>query len=214
MASVAGKVHHRILRDRLLKPFSQYRQPLQAGQVPGISVEAVAHVVRTYQLVAHQQRQKCAVTFYDVKAAFYQVVRQALLPTSGGLTDEGFLRLLHGLGVPGGAVPELAAHLRNLSALSEAQTESHLISQVADLFRGSWFRLDNAGPLVLTRKGTRPGDPLADLLFGFAFTAYLKSAEQALRRTGHHTTVPSLVDTTVWDQWEPVHELGCLAWGR
>ena len=212
MASVAGKVHHRILRDRLLKPFSQYRQPLQAGQVPGISVEAVAHVVRTYQLVAHQQRQKCAVTFYDVKAAFYQVVRQALLPTSGGLTDEGFLRLLHGLGVPGGAVPELAAHLRNLSALSEAQTESHLISQVADLFRGSWFRLDNAGPLVLTRKGTRPGDPLADLLFGFAFTAYLKSAEQALRRTGHHTTVPSLVDTTVWDQWEPVHELGCLAW--
>ena len=205
MASVAGKVQHRILRERLMPSFSAYRQPLQAGQVPGIGVEAVAHVVRTYQLLAHQQRHKCAVTFYDVKAAFYQVVRQALLPTAQGLTDESFLRLLHGLGVPDGAIPEL-------SALSEASTEAHLTSQIADLFRGSWFRLDNTGSLVLTRKGTRPGDPLADLLFGFAFSAYLKSAELALAKAGYVTAVPQLAGANVWEQWEPVSSIGCLAW--
>ncbi|CAE7727756.1 unnamed protein product [Symbiodinium sp. CCMP2592] len=212
MASVVGKAHHRILRSKLTPTFAVYKTSLQAGQMKGSGVEGIAHLARTFQLIAHHRREFCAITFYDVKSAFYQVIRQTLLPSRNGLDDTGFLRLLHGIGIPDSAIPELAQHLRNMATLSAAGTDDHLVSQVADLFRGSWFRLDNAGPLVLTRKGTRPGDPMADILFGFTFSAYLHSIELALTRASLNTPVPTFVEPSIWHDWPTIQDVGCLAW--
>ena len=212
MASTAGKAHHRILRDKLMPHFQSARSPLQFGQVPGVSVEGVAHIVRTYQCVMQHRRRVCAVTFYDVKAAFYQVLRQALIPGEAGPTDTKLLGLLHGLGVPDYALSELLNHLHTIAALPSACDDEHLTAQVADLFRGSWFRLDGASDLVLTRRGTRPGDPLADLLFGFLFSAYLRSVDHALAIEDLETFVPQPQESTAPFPVPPLQSLGCMAW--
>ena len=154
MASTAGKAHHRILRDKLMPSFVGCRAALQYGQQPGVGVEAVAHVVRTYQAVMRTLRRPCAVTFYDVRAAFYSVVRQALLPSAAGDTDTKLLKLLHDLGVPDPALAELVGHLSSLAILPTVCDDAHLVQIVSDLFRGSWFRLDCGGPLVVTQKQT------------------------------------------------------------
>ena len=211
MASVAGKAHHRILRGKLLPYFADYRADLQYGQLPGVGVEGVAHVVRTYQALTHHRRRVCSATFFDIKTAFYQVVRQALIPTAAGATDTKLLSLLYSLRVPDAAIDELVCHLRTIAALPHACDDAHLTGQIADLFRGSWFRLDGASPLVHTRKGTRPGDPLADLLFGFLFAAYLKSAEQALMDRDLATYVPQCAGGAVFADLHVAH-IGCMAW--
>ena len=50
------------------------------------------------------------MTYYDIKSAFYRVVRQALFEAEAQ-RDAPFLALLHALGVPDTAIPELADHI-------------------------------------------------------------------------------------------------------
>ena len=105
------------------------------------------------------------------------------------------------------AQPIETAKVRVQSAAAAASKH-----KISDLFRGSWFRLDASGPLVATCTGTRPGDPLADMLFGFSFTAYLRSAHQALTAAGVSTKLPPAVSALDGLCNDEVLDVGCLAW--
>ena len=212
VASVVSKAHHRLLRAKLMPAFQDYKTELQSGQIAGTGVESLSLLVRTYQLRAQQRKQVSSLTFFDVKAAFYRVIRQALLKAAPDSGDNEFLEVLYDLGVPGDALPELVSHLQNMAVLAESGVGPHMQAQVSDLFQGSWFRMDGAGPLVATRRGTRPGDPLADLLFAFSFTAYLRSAEGALRAKGLSTQLEAPRHEAAAGLEDPPPELGCLAW--
>ncbi|CAE7219920.1 Pol, partial [Symbiodinium sp. CCMP2456] len=113
LASIPAKLLHRIWRSRLAPHLEAVRGDLQAGQLPGIGVDSVALAVKTYQGWAKGQRLKLGLLFFDVKAAFYKVIRQALVPT-GPEDDAKIVALLRDLGVPGDALPELASKLGNL----------------------------------------------------------------------------------------------------
>ena len=54
--------------------------------------------------------------------------------------------------------------------------------RVQDVLRGTWFFV--AGDLcpVHTERGTRPGDPLADLIYGFVMAGALREIESAMLR--------------------------------
>ncbi|CAE7243775.1 unnamed protein product, partial [Symbiodinium sp. CCMP2456] len=192
---LAKKVYHRILRDKLMASFATVRADLQAGQMPGIGVESISLMVRSFQAWARKDGQKTALVFFDVKTAFYMTLRQALVPSA---SDDVALRaLLQGLGVPGDAVAELHDHLTAAAQFAEAGAGAHLTTMVADLLRGTWFRLDGAAALVMTERGSRPGDPLADLLFAFTFSAYVRCAEKALQAEPEHVGVASWADDYV-----------------
>ncbi|CAE7273496.1 ANKRD50 [Symbiodinium sp. CCMP2592] len=210
--SVAAKLHHRNLRDLLLPSLASYCDELQAGQLQGIGVDTVGLAVRTYQHWALSAGQVCALTYFDVKSAFYRVIRQALVPTGPTLDDARLLRLLSDLAIPSGALPELMRHLHGLCILQDAKVGGFLQAQVSDLFRGSWFRLDKDGVAMLTARGSRPGDPLADVLFAFTFGAYVRAVKTALTQRGLSTPVPQVSSPPPWHTWEPVHTLGLPAW--
>ncbi|CAE7326979.1 unnamed protein product [Symbiodinium sp. KB8] len=212
LENVAAKVQHRVLRQRLLPAFTEYRCDAQAGQIPGVGVENVGLLVRTYQRWAWSQKRPSALTYFDLKTAFYRVIRQSIVTTNEEAMDSRFLALLHDLGVPDQALPELARHLYNLSVLKEAAVSEYNIARVADLFRGSWFRLQLDSAIVLTRRGSRPGDPLADLLFAFSFTALCRSIETRLAQHGVATFVPTCEAFPPWLHWSPVDTVGLPAW--
>ncbi|CAE7258989.1 Herc2 [Symbiodinium sp. KB8] len=212
LENVAAKVQHRVLRQRLLPAFVDYQCDVQAGQVPGVGVENIGLLVRTYQRWAWSQKRPSALTYFDLKTAFYRVIRQSIVTTNGEATDARFLALLHDLGVPDQALPELARHLYNLSVLQDVAVSGYNIARVADLFRGSWFRLQLDSAIVLTRRGSRPGDPLADLLFAFSFTALCRSIETRLSQCGVATFVPTCAAPPPWLHWSPVDKVGLPAW--
>ena len=85
-----------------------------------------------------------------------------------------------------------------MSLLSEAGVNDHTVAVVADLFRGTWFRLESSDVLTGTRRGTRPGDPLEDLLFGFSFSGYLHIANLALAAKGLSTSVADALPPPPW----------------
>ncbi|CAE7794330.1 unnamed protein product, partial [Symbiodinium sp. CCMP2456] len=189
LASLPAKIFHRLWRDRLSRHLGHVKGDLQAGQLPGVGVDSIALAVRTYQAWAKHQGLKSGLLFFDVKAAFYKVVRQALVQTEPD--DAGLICLLQDLGVPGDALPELAQKLQAAAYIAEAGASPHLQAQITDLLRGTWFRLDGSASLAVTARGSLPGDPLADILFSFSFAAYLKGAEQALAARGLATPAAS-----------------------
>ncbi|CAE7403777.1 for [Symbiodinium sp. CCMP2592] len=210
LASVPGKVFHRIMRNKLAPSLARFKADLQAGQLPGVGVEGISLAVKSYLAWARSSGYGTAAVFFDVKSAFYMLIRQALVPVHAA--ERNLVSLFSQLGVPSSAVTELAQHLHSAAHVVEAGATAHLTALVSDMMRGTWFRLDGAAALVLTERGSRPGDPLADLLFAFTFSAYVRSAETALERRQLSPVVPHVETAPPWAAWEPCDCIGTAAW--
>ena len=208
LSSLPSKLLHKHLRNCLSVHFQP--RALQAGALPGISTESVALAARAFQSLCHATGQSWALIFFDVRSAFYCVVRQLLLPV--GDSDRALQELFHKLHLPPTSLQELRAHLESLATVSAAGCSQHLQRVATDVLQGTWFRLDRDAVLTLTHCGTRPGDSLADLLFGFAFSAYLRAAEQALQEAGLATPMPSAGSPDPWELPDLPSNLGCGSW--
>ena len=95
-------------------------------------------------------------------------------------TDAAMRRLLATLDLPSRALEELRGHLANMAAIPSAGTEAHAAKLAADLYRGTWFRLDQQAAVAFTRRGSRPGDPVADLVYAFSLAALNKALDVRL----------------------------------
>ncbi|CAE7798987.1 unnamed protein product [Symbiodinium sp. CCMP2456] len=172
VSSVPGKLMHQSLRRRLVPLLKKHGHDLQGGVHAGIGVDAIALAVRCFQAHTTSAGFLPGLIFFDVKAAYYQVVRETLT------------------GVPDAAIADLMAQLTRLNHLASYGSSDHLIGMARELFRGTWFRLDADSTLVSTKAGVRPGDPLADIFFAVSFSAYVQSVQQELIDNDLHTVLP------------------------
>ncbi|CAE7837830.1 tyrP-A [Symbiodinium sp. CCMP2592] len=210
ISNVPGKVFHRCLRSGL-KPYLLASQPaLQAGVQEGVGIEVPALAIRSFIALHDGLRRPWGVIFVDLAAAFYSVLRQSLVPNPD--TDEGFLSLLHSLQLPDTAVQELHAHLQAAAELPLQGATPHQVEVIRDLFTGSWFRLATHPTIVLTKRGSRPGDPLADILFAFTLSAYLRKAHELLEEAGVLQPLPRPDSRPTWAPCLVDYELGNPAW--
>ena len=196
MASTMGKLYHRVVRSKLLPHLDDFKGELQAGTSRGVGVDTVALMVRSFLGLCAHRACTAAVTFYDIKAAYYRLLRHTLVPTLQD--DRPLLALIHKLGLPPASVTELCAHLSNMALLRDAGVNDHTVALVADLFRGTWFRLDKSSILTATTRGSRPGDPLADVLFSFSLAGYLSAVDAALADRGLSTVIPACSQPAEW----------------
>ena len=148
--------------------------------------------------------------FFDIKSAFYMLLRQLVVDI--GEDDTVFLRLLHQMHVPPAALAELTHHLQGMAAVPAAGASPHLSAMTADLFRGSWFRLEGSTAVALTRRGTRPGDPTADVLYSFCLAALHKCMDQALESQGLLPQVPVLATPALLPALPTTQTLAVASW--
>ena len=50
-------------------------------------------------------------------------------------------------------------------------------AKVKDVLQNTWFRIAGSGGFVASARGSRPGDPLADLLFGVVMAGALRDLQ-------------------------------------
>ena len=210
ISSVPGKVLHRTMRSRLLDVLAHFRPPLQAGAMPGEGIEYISLAAQCFQQYREGKRQPWALVFYDIQAAFYSVVRELIVPAVQ--SDEGLLRLFHALKIPPQALTELANKLETIALLPSLRTSPHLVGMVQDLYRGTWFKLSQSALLTITQRGTRPGDPAADAVFGLAMAALLHSIDERLTGAGLLPDVPQVNRTPEWATLTSEPRWGCPAW--
>ncbi|CAE7244265.1 unnamed protein product, partial [Symbiodinium sp. CCMP2592] len=210
ISSVPGKVYHKCLRQQLIPAFKSHRHAFHAGILPGQGIELISITAKAFFSLCNSRGGHASLVFFDLKAAFYQTIRQLVVNTADD--DQSLLALFHRMALPPSALAELKAKLQAVTALEHSGASSHTRALVSDLFVGSWFRLSGFCDLTLTRRGTRPGDPTADILFAFSIAAYMRAASAALDEAGMLADVPCVAHRPDFVPFEGPVPLGCPAW--
>ena len=132
-----------------------------------------------------------AMAFLDIKSAYYRVCRELATGFSGH--DHQICHILKHFDMPPSALEELHHFLQAIGgAMEDAQCDRFHQDLMSELCNGSWFVVDNSKQLTQTHGGTRPGDGLADMLFGFIFGRLLRQLKEEL-------VAAHLWDSRLWE---------------
>eukprot|EP00435_Cladocopium_sp_Y103_P057411 s593_g19.t1 len=103
-----------------------------------------------------------AVIFVDLSNAFHKLVRELV---SGVHVPDDIEAVLEQLLHEGMPMPELVELLQLPCLLERLHAPSWLLQLVRDIHTHTWMQVPGLNQPVRTRKGTRPGSPLADCIF-------------------------------------------------
>ena len=125
--------------------------------------------------------------FVDIANVFYKVIRQSVFPTHTDLRS--LEALFKTLGLDDTALTDFITFFHDENAFERASVPNHLQEIVQGGLSMTWFTINNSRLLTMTRKGSRPGDCYADLVFSFAFTRLVAKIQQDLRLLGLEQTI-------------------------
>ncbi|CAE7942823.1 unnamed protein product, partial [Symbiodinium necroappetens] len=171
------KVIHRAYRPRIYEHVLHHAPPLLLGGRRGASAVFGSHVIRLFcRWTAACQKPAC-VLFADVASAYYNSIRDL---TARRIDDQRQPVSTHVH--PDGTEQHegLASALRGPSAFEASGAMAWLESLAAEFHRGSWFSLRGDHVPVVTRRGSRPGSSLADLMYSSG-VAQIVATRDALR---------------------------------
>ena len=171
-----AKLWHGHLRGSIGNTVLQGYDCFQLGGRRGIPISfAVAAYRSACELSIHAGR-SVATLFVDIQAAYYEASRQ-LVFEGGDLADsQESLPVAH--------LQRLASELLSSGALAllGVPIEERLLPQ--DCVECSHWRLVTSQRVFLAGRGTRPGDGLADVLFGALFSVALQHIRRTCRLEG------------------------------
>ena len=84
----------------------------------------------------------------------------------------------------GDAMEELRRVVEDKAALREAGVPDHILAHAAAALSGTWSAMPGTGELAQALLGTRPGDPLADIVYGFVVAKIRWRARARLLEAG------------------------------
>ena len=169
------------LRRTLLKSFEAVAMEAQCGARKGFPLELPAHHVRAYIQALKLQRRSGGILFLDGRSAYYATLRQHLHGEESLSSPQELESFVQALQPNAELQDQLIAQLLGPGLLQQAGVPSAVREYLRDSMRGSWFCLQ---PESLrgwqTCSGTVPGTPLADILFQFVQTSFLKNLRRQL----------------------------------
>ena len=157
ISSVPGKILHRGIRSRLEPMLSQVSPDLHDGVRAGRGVHTVSLAVRSFQARETKSERLPGFVFYDARAVYYQVLREYL--TGEDLDNRVLLRLFCTFGVPDSAYADLKAQLSRLAVLAESGCTPHATALLREVFKGTWFRMDQHPPVCRYCRRCSTGRP-------------------------------------------------------
>ena len=180
VSDTTGKLHHSWVRQFLEEQWIANQHSIQLGGRKGVGTDIAHHVIQSLLAWTKHCSLATSVLFLDLRAAFYSVHRGALF--EGQINDNLLVLAMKYHGV----LPEDWAEIRSQIERDHATSgiSRHANVVLADMFSATHFRLAGGRDKVLTCRGTRPGDPVGDLLFNMLFSIILRdSREQFLQAT-------------------------------
>ena len=130
-----------------------------------------------------EQGLSAAILFVDIAAAYYGVVREAILgPCASGrpLSD-----LVACLGLSPEDLQQLTYFVEQEPVLREQGAEELFTEVANELHRNTWFILSGDTKVIETHRGTRPGGSLADIVFSILFSKVLQRRHYISAGTMH-----------------------------
>ena len=169
ISNYAGKIYHQLIRQPLVQQWEITIEALQMGGRQQHGADMAHHFLQLHQSWTKSKAMPAGALFVDVQAAFYTLLRQSLVQCD----DEG--QAVAYAMQAAGISPQALQHTIDLAAQSPATKElsRHLQAIVKDLLNNTFFTLEGLDLCCRTSRGTRPGDPVADLLYNMVMTTIL-----------------------------------------
>ena len=179
ISSHVGKTLHRAVRDHQANVYEAFLQHQQVGGRRHFPVTMGVHYLRSTARMARQAKRSHAMIFLDLQEAFYRVLRPIAI--GGVITDTLLASIAERLRLPIDAVSDLHQLLQLPAATEMAGLPPHLSRALQALHTNTHFRVHGQTDATHTRVGTRPGDPFADVVFGYMFARLLTTVEQKMQ---------------------------------
>ena len=204
-----AKIWSRTVRTAALPVYREAVRHRQHGGVPLGGTEFCIHMVQLHLAKGKKWNRSVAALFVDLRSAFYSVLLELTLGQQ--MPPALRTRLLALLDLSETTLAALEATLETGAAdLQGMGLPAYWTRAIADFYAAAGFRVTNGSRYVSCWKGTKPGCPLADLLFGVGFFRYQSELVEMLRAAGLLCTLPRRGDSVVPDPAAPAVFEGAL----
>ena len=173
MLNGVAKLWHSHVRATVGQDVLRQYFPTQLGGRRGIDTSMALGVLRCVCDLAHGQGRSWAAFFVDIQAAYYETSRSLLFDGPG---PDPALEAL-----------QLPAHVQALiseGALQGLAIPPEHIALLQDCVECSFWTFTGQTQQVMATRGSRPGDGLADVLFGALFAVILSCLEAKCQQHG------------------------------
>ncbi|CAE7552998.1 unnamed protein product [Symbiodinium natans] len=179
-----AKIWHGHIRNTIGRKVVNAYQPLQLGGRPGMHVGYALTAYRAAAGLTLAAQHSLIALFVDVQAAFYEVDRELLFGDSRQLQPRV------------DQILPWAQHLLDGGALGQLGLDAADRALLQDCVSGSSWLLRGDRLPVLASRGSRPGDGLADVLFGAIMTCIIACLSNELGKHGvaHHNLAVACAD--------------------
>ena len=179
LLTTCGKLYHALLRQMLIEWTTSMKVPAQMGGFRGQQTSFATHLLRTFCNLAAQAKMSFGVLFFDVKAAFHNMIREHAF---GGVTLP--FRLCEVLEQAGLDVQQLCHDIAPHHARFADLPNVALQRAVRDAHEFTWYVVDGHPECHRTHRGSRPGSPLADIAYNITMLNVLNDILPFLRQCG------------------------------
>ena len=153
---------HALLRKALIARMRKFRLPGQLGGFPGQMVSFGSQALQTYARIMDSFQFSSGVVFIDLTNAFHRLVREFV---SGTAIPSDQDAIVSALAKAGFCSTTITDHLANEPLLEKIGCPAFLTNLLQDVHTFTWFTIGRSAAPNVTRRGTRPGSPLADVIF-------------------------------------------------
>ena len=173
-----GKVYHAWLRRRLLPTMLQRRALGQLGGLPSQQTASGIQMLRLHGRLGRAHKISTAVIFVDLRSAFHHLLREFVFNDDSPMSFDELGRVLDPMDFD---LTTLAAELCSATQQIPTDVPPALRRCLADVHRHTWFQLQHHDDVMTeTRRGTRPGSPLADIGFNLLMADLVKQLHEQL----------------------------------
>ena len=193
-----AKYFHALLRRRIIGLLAPQRLPGQLGGFAQQEVLFGSHALRIAGRTAVAKGMSFGVLFVDLATAFHCLIREMVV----GVSDSSKLQyVLHALRWDEDAQQRLRLGRDLPGLIEQLGAPAFLVRLLQNIHDSTWTTI-NGRDFLRTHRGTRPGSPLADVIFHYIMYDFSRALQQYLDDSGHtmmfakHLSMP--IDMIIW----------------
>ena len=198
LPTMAKRVHA-LLRKRIMSLLVPLRPGGQLGGFPRQQVGFGSQPLHIFGKLADCQGYTSGVLFVDLANAFHRLVRELV---TGLVIPDDAAAVVANLQHHGRSTAGLCRWMELPGLLERLKAPPLLIKLMQDIHCFTWYQLEVSDGPTVTRRGTRPGSPLADCVFHVLMLDIIVELNEWIRQQSDYAELLGemeiQIDTVVW----------------
>ena len=192
VSDTAAKIYHLWLRRRSIGALEAVLPDGFFGGFKKRGTDFCALQAREIWAYAKMKSLAAGQLYIDIIGAFDAVVRQLLMGRAAGddLTDLEVASVLRALGFYPAELQEIIKLIPEVSYLQSLGTSPNIAAAVKESHEASWYVMQGSSITTRTRVGSKPGDPLGDMIFNYMAHKLRIEIDGQLKQHGMFDAVP------------------------